>query len=165
MQLFKRIGLLLIVIVVIVIGMIYNLDSRSISNLSPKAPFFQSSREDKLKSPMMSKMGNETAKAILGKAGWHLLHTITVKYPIDPTPQNQNIFVSFIENFSVLYPCGDCARHFQVLLKKYPPKTGSREELVLWLCKVHNMVNERLKKKAYDCTKVQENYSCGCDPE
>jgi FAD-linked sulfhydryl oxidase len=163
MQLYKRIALITALLFGTIIGLIYTLDTRSINNLSPKAPFFEHAEE--LSAPIMSRMGNETAKAILGNAAWHLLHTMSVKYPLHPTNKNQKTFVDFIENFSVLYPCGDCARHFQILLKKNPPKTLNREEVVKWTCDVHNLVNERLGKTPYDCSTVQENYSCGCDPD
>lgn len=30
------------------------------------------------------------------------------------------------------------------------------------LCHIHNLVNERLEKPQYDCTKLDETYDCGC---
>lgn len=33
------------------------------------------------------------------------------------------------------------------------------------LCYVHNLVNKRLKKPDFDCTKLDSTYDCGCgDP-
>ena len=32
----------------------------------------------------------------------------------------------------------------------------------MWLCAVHNHVNERLKKPVFDCAHLEENYDCGC---
>jgi FAD-linked sulfhydryl oxidase len=35
----------------------------------------------------------------------------------------------------------------------------------LRLCHIHNLVNSRLKKAEFDCTKLDETYDCGCgDP-
>jgi hypothetical protein len=31
------------------------------------------------------------------------------------------------------------------------------------LCSVHNMVNVRLGKAEFDCSKLDETYDCGCD--
>jgi hypothetical protein len=34
---------------------------------------------------IMSKLGNETAKAALGRATWKLLHTMTLRFPESPS--------------------------------------------------------------------------------
>lgn len=57
---------------------------------------------------------------------------------------------------------GECAEHFQALLKQYPPQTSSRDVASQWGCFVHNQVNERLKKEVFDCALVTEHYKCGC---
>lgn len=57
---------------------------------------------------------------------------------------------------------GECAEHFQALLKQFPPQTSSRDVASQWGCFVHNQVNERLKKEIFDCAKVSEHYKCGC---
>lgn len=56
-------------------------------------------------------------------------------------------------------------QHFQTLLKEYPPQTSSRKSASLWLCSLHNMVNERLLKPQFDCETLDESYDCGCGPE
>lgn len=35
----------------------------------------------------------------------------------------------------------------------------------MWLCHVHNLVNERLGKPEFDCLTLNETYDCGCGPE
>ncbi|KAK6454222.1 ERV/ALR sulfhydryl oxidase domain-containing protein [Scheffersomyces xylosifermentans] len=112
--------------------------------------------------PFMPKMANETLKAQLGNAAWKLFHTILARYPDKPSKQEQATLSQYIELFSQVYPCGDCARHFQKLLKKYPPQTGSRKTAALWGCDIHNKVNGKLKKEIYDCTTILEDYDCGC---
>ena len=44
-------------------------------------------------------------------------------------------------------------------------QTGSREEVGQWMCDVHNIVNERLGKPHFDCTKLAETWNCGCADE
>lgn len=112
--------------------------------------------------PFMPKMANETLKAQLGNAAWRLFHTILARYPDKPSVQEQTTLSSYIQLFAQVYPCGDCARHFQKLLKEYPPQTRSRKTAALWGCHVHNKVNERLGKPEYDCTTILEDYDCGC---
>ena len=107
-------------------------------------------------------MSNETAKADLGRSTWKFLHTMMARFPENPTPQQSEDLRKFIHLFSLLYPCGDCASHFQQLLKEWPPQVGSRHNAEMWLCNAHNVVNKRLKKPHFDCTKLNETYDCGC---
>lgn len=65
-------------------------------------------------------------------------------------------------NFAQLYPCGECARHFQQLLGELPPQVGSRKAASLWLCALHNEVNKSLGKEEFPCDKLDESYDCGC---
>lgn len=57
-----------------------------------------------------------------------------------------------------------CSAHFQTMLKENPIKTGSREEIVYYLCDLHNKVNEKLKKPIFDCKKAFGFWGgeCGC---
>ncbi|KAI9323833.1 ERV/ALR sulfhydryl oxidase domain-containing protein [Dichotomocladium elegans] len=112
-----------------------------------------------------AKMNNATIKAELGRSSWKLLHTMAAQYPEDPTENERKALDQFIRLFSRLYPCGECAAHFQLLLKDYPPQTSSRVAASQWLCAVHNKVNERLHKPIFDCADIQEKYHCGCEEE
>lgn len=87
------------------------------------------------------------------------------RFPENPTKEQSENLRQFIHLFSLLYPCGDCAAHFQQMLKEWPPQVLSRKNAELWLCNLHNKVNVRLKKPEFDCTKLNETYDCGCGPE
>jgi FAD-linked sulfhydryl oxidase len=84
------------------------------------------------------------------------------KFPDKPTEEDSASLKSYIYLFARLYPCGDCARHFQKILKTYPPQVASRSTAAAWACHVHNEVNKSLKKKIFDCTKIGDFYDCGC---
>lgn len=107
------------------------------------------------------KLENATAKAELGRAAWKLLHTMMARFPEKPTADESLALKTYITLFSRLYPCGDCARHFQQLLAKYPPQTSGRQAAAGWACFVHNEVNKRLKKPEFDCNNL-DAYDCGC---
>eukprot|EP00842_Homolaphlyctis_polyrhiza_P004908 jgi/Hompol1/5418/HPOL_004415-RA len=109
---------------------------------------------------IMSKMGNETLKAELGRSSWRLLHTMARKFPYTPTKDEQNALRDFIYLFARLYPCGDCAAHFKLILENNPPDVSGREGITQWTCKVHNIVNERLGKPIFDCSKVGDMWAC-----
>ncbi|ORX37942.1 ERV/ALR sulfhydryl oxidase domain-containing protein [Kockovaella imperatae] len=111
---------------------------------------------------IMPKMENATAKAELGRSAWKVLHLMTLRYPDTPTQDDRDALKSYFHLFARLYPCGECAEEFQALLKEYPPQTSSRKAASMWLCHVHNMINERLGKPEFDCLTLDEKYDCGC---
>lgn len=106
----------------------------------------------------------------LGRATWTFLHTMAAYYPDQPTIQQQDKMTSFISLFSQFYPCSYCAAHLREELKTDTPLTGSRSELTLWFCRLHNKVNKRLGKPTFDCKLVDERWRDGpkdtssCDP-
>ncbi|KAI2636049.1 ERV/ALR sulfhydryl oxidase domain-containing protein [Xylaria nigripes] len=108
------------------------------------------------------KLENATAKAELGRASWKLFHTMMARFPEKPTEEDSLALKTYIQLFARLYPCGDCASHFQKLIKKFPPQIGSRNAAVGWACHVHNQVNKRLEKPAFPCDKIGDFYDCGC---
>jgi FAD-linked sulfhydryl oxidase len=111
---------------------------------------------------VMGKLGNETLKAELGRAAWKVLHTTMARFPDKPTADESEALNQYLHLFARLYPCGECAEHFQKVLKKYPPQTGSRSSAAAWACFVHNIVNERKGKPIFDCANIGDFYDCGC---
>ena len=110
----------------------------------------------------MGKLGNETLKAELGRAAWKVLHTTMARFPDKPTRDESDALKSYVYLFARLYPCGECAEHFQQILKKYPPQTSSRSSAAAWACFVHNVVNESKGKPIFDCANIGDFYDCGC---
>ncbi|KAI0891116.1 ERV/ALR sulfhydryl oxidase domain-containing protein [Annulohypoxylon nitens] len=111
------------------------------------------------------KLENATLKAELGRSTWKFLHTMMARFPDKPTEDDSLALKTFVQLFARLYPCGDCARHFQKLLAKYPPQVSSRNAAAGWACFMHNQVNERLRKPLFDCNKIGDFYDCGCGDE
>lgn len=129
----------------------------------PSRPMAADSSPDLITdTPFMPKMENATLKAELGRASWRLFHTVLARYPQKPSATEQSTLVQYLNLFAQVYPCGDCARHFIVLLRDNPPQVSSRKAAAMWGCMVHNLVNKRLEKPQYDCTTVLEDYDCGC---
>ncbi|KAG6010789.1 hypothetical protein E4U21_004177 [Claviceps maximensis] len=108
------------------------------------------------------KLENATLKAELGRATWKFLHTMVSRFPDKPSETDRKTLDSFFHLFGRLYPCGDCARHFRKMLTQFPPQTSSRNAAAGWLCSIHNVVNKRLDKPQFDCTKIGDFYDCGC---
>ncbi|KAJ2708877.1 hypothetical protein H4R19_004530 [Coemansia spiralis] len=114
---------------------------------------------------VMGKMVNETLRAQLGQRTWYLMHVMASRFPEEPTGNEKEAMRSFLFLMSRLYPCGDCAHHFQQHLKKHPPIVTTRHDLEQYLCNMHNVVNTSLKKPLFNCTTVHEAYDCGCGPD
>ena len=53
---------------------------------------------------VMPKLGNETAKAELGRAAWKLFHTTMARFPDEPTAEESEALKSYIWLFARLYP-------------------------------------------------------------
>ncbi|QIX00251.1 hypothetical protein AMS68_005768 [Peltaster fructicola] len=111
---------------------------------------------------IMPKLGNETAKAELGRATWKYFHTVMARFPDKPTQEESTTLSSYIQLFQRLYPCGECADHFGEILKRFPPQVSSRIAAATWACHVHNEVNKSLSKDLFDCANIGDFYDCGC---
>jgi FAD-linked sulfhydryl oxidase len=111
---------------------------------------------------IMPKLGNETAKAELGRATWKYFHTVMARFPDKPTADESSALKSYIHLFQRLYPCGECSEHFRQILDKFPPQTSSRSAAAVWACHVHNEVNKSLDKEIFDCANIGDFYDCGC---
>lgn len=112
--------------------------------------------------PISSKMQNQTARAELGRAAWRFLHTVLAQYPEEATQDDRDTLINFLHLFSRVYPCRECAEHFQIYLAKYPPQVSTRQSAMMWGCDLHNKVNVRLGKPVFDCAFINEMYDCGC---
>ncbi|VDO03115.1 unnamed protein product [Rodentolepis nana] len=109
-------------------------------------------------------------KTSLGRATWALLHTIAAYYPSKPTIDEMQSMERFFYDFAKFFPCKYCADDFKRNMEKFPPKVHSREALSGWLCLQHNLVNQKIKKPLFDCSKVLERWRFGwkdrtCDLE
>jgi len=72
----------------------------------------------------------------------------------------KDALTQFIFLTARLYPCGDCAKHFQRMLEKIPYSTKNREDASKWICDIHNGANKFLKKEIFDCEKLPERWPC-----
>ena len=78
----------------------------------------------------------------------------TKKLTIAPSKEEQENMRRFMWTVAVTYPCSYCAEKTVEEMNRNPPNVASRLSLAMWLCSVHNEVNERLGKPIFDCTKV-----------
>lgn len=93
-------------------------------------------------------------REFLGRRAWFVLHSFAAKYPDNPTKADKVAMTNLIAAFGQLYPCKLCRGHLQQQLRDKnlgPPDVKSREALSVWVCKLHNIVNEDLGKPQQEC--------------
>ncbi|KAI5184333.1 mitochondrial FAD-linked sulfhydryl oxidase [Nematocida homosporus] len=98
----------------------------------------------------------------LGRSTWTLLHTIAAKYPAYPSREEKSNAIKLIDLLTKMFPCDECRTHFQALVRSFPPQVNTQEEFATWLCQAHNIVNKRLNKPVFDCTRLDNRWDCGC---
>ncbi|TFJ85309.1 hypothetical protein NSK_003732 [Nannochloropsis salina CCMP1776] len=90
-------------------------------------------------------------KDTLGDMTWGVLHSTAAYYPESPTPQEQSLAAGLVHGIAGLYPCTYCRTDFQECIQALPPRVESREAFSVWICKQHNLVNEKLGKPVFPC--------------
>lgn len=105
-------------------------------------------------------------KQELGQAGWTLLHTIAANQPEQPTAEESQRMMSFLQALGHVYPCATCASHFRQHYTSHPIDASSRTAISMWVCEAHNEVNVRNGKEPFYCDMgvLDARWKdCGCD--
>ncbi|KAM1687106.1 hypothetical protein ACFX1T_034863 [Malus domestica] len=97
-------------------------------------------------------------KEELGRSTWTFLHTLAAQYPDKPTRQQKKDVKELMSILSRMYPCKECADHFQEILRSNPVQAGSHAEFSQWLCHVHNTVNRSVNKPIFPCERVDARW-------
>ncbi|CDJ64223.1 erv1-alr family domain-containing protein, conserved, putative [Eimeria necatrix] len=88
----------------------------------------------------------------MGRASWKVLHAAAAQFPDKPSKLVQRTMLSWLLGFTLFYPCHVCRDAFIPIIQFNPPSIASQKDFVLWVCRVHNAVNEDLSLPIYDCT-------------
>ncbi|KAL7512726.1 hypothetical protein ACHAXN_011536 [Cyclotella atomus] len=103
----------------------------------------------------------------IGVSTWTLLHSMAAWYPKQPSDQDKEFMTNFVKSLARFYPCTWCATDFQKNVDLSPPRVDTREDLCIWFCEQHNLVNKKLGKPLFDCTinKLDERWKKSSDPK
>ena len=102
-----------------------------------------------------------------GPSGWVFLHTLTFIYPEHPTYNDKVKMQQFMNTINYILPCKYCRLSFTKYSQSLPihEYLDSRDKMIVWLYKIHNKVNKKLRKQGFckydnpDLSTVKENYN------
>lgn len=107
-------------------------------------------------------------RELLGRRTWFFLHTLAAKYPEEPTEKDKEGIRHIVSGLGQHYPCPICRAHLQKKLVDPalgPVAVENRQDIALWFCRLHNMVNLDLGKPEQPCNAFQLDLqylkSCG----
>lgn len=95
--------------------------------------------------------GDGFLTTVWGPAQWHMLHTISFNYPVNPTEEDKTNYKAFIEGLCNVLPCGACRKNLRTNLDKMPllpEHLDGREAFSKYVYQLHELVNKMLKKKS-----------------
>ena len=95
--------------------------------------------------------GDGMMTSVWGPPMWHVLHTISFNYPIDPTVEHKQYYYDFYNNLQNILPCRYCRENLCKNLQKLPLNKDvfkNRTTLSKWVYDLHEMVNTMLGKKS-----------------
>lgn len=104
--------------------------------------------------------------AVWGPLGWMTLHSISTSYPEAPTIAEKQLVSSWLDMFRDTITCPHCREHFTEILansrRVFPNFLNSRQDFAVFVFRVHNAVNRRLRKPIYESVaacmeRLQEN--------
>ena len=99
--------------------------------------------------------------SIWGPHAWHFIHTVSFNYPIQPTQQDRENYYEFFHSLSYVLPCGTCQEAYRGKLQKLNilDHLNSRELLIEFVIKLHNLVNQDLNKPLFSKQQALELYT------
>ena len=106
--------------------------------------------------------GDGMLTSVWGPAAWHLLHTISFNYPINPTEENKKHYKDFVESLKNVLPCKYCRMNLENNLKAHPIKPchmKNRDTFSRYIYNLHEIINKMLgKTSGLSYCDVRERY-------
>ena len=105
---------------------------------------------------------NTSSPLVWGPSFWLVLHSGSIKYPIEASNIVKERMRGFILGIPYIIPCVDCSEHAKAFIEQNMFRMDSivsgREQLFAFFVEFHNQVNERHKKKIYTVEEAMKMY-------
>lgn len=95
--------------------------------------------------------GDGFLTTVWGPAQWHMLHTISFNYPVNPSEEDKRHYRDYVLSLQNVLPCGACRKNLKTNLKQLPLKMShmkSRDTFSRYIYDLHELVNKMLDKKS-----------------
>lgn len=95
--------------------------------------------------------GNGMMTTIWGPPMWHVLHTMSFNYPVNPSAEDKTNYREFVNSLKHVLPCGKCRMNLRRNLREVPLKQrdlASRDAFSRWMYKFHEHVSRMLGKES-----------------
>ena len=106
--------------------------------------------------------GDGMITSIWGPPMWHVLHTISFNYPVNPTDEQKKHYYKFYKNLKNILPCKYCRDNLNKNFKKLPLTIDvfkDRNTLSRYVYELHECVNKMLgKESGLSYEDVRERY-------
>lgn len=106
--------------------------------------------------------GDGFLTAVWGPPLWHVLHTISFNYPVNPSPKDKHNYRHFVLSLRNILPCKYCRINLRNNLKSMPLTTDcmkSRDTFSKYIYNLHEKVNKMLHKNSHlSYCDVRERY-------
>ncbi len=88
---------------------------------------------------------------VWGPIFWQTMHIVSLGYNPEPSKQEQEDAIKFYTSLKTMLPCGICRAHYSEFLREMPVEqaVGSRDDLIYWVFRLHNKVNNNLGKREF----------------
>ena len=99
----------------------------------------------------------------LGVSTWALLHSVAAIYSNHPNKTEKESLKDFFDGLMYFYPSK--SQLMKKILKEHPLEYSNREELIYYMCEIHNILNKELGKKKFRCKDAFNVWGgdCGCN--
>tara|TARA_A100001015_G_scaffold300598_1_gene386237 strand:- start:444 stop:1022 length:579 start_codon:yes stop_codon:yes gene_type:complete len=106
--------------------------------------------------------GDGMVTSIWGPSYWHVLHTISFNYPVNPSCEDKKNYRNLILNLKNVLPCKYCRINLENNFKTLPLRDcdlKNRETFSKYVYDLHELVNSMLgKKSGLSYNDVRERY-------
>jgi len=95
--------------------------------------------------------GDGMVTSIWGPSYWHILHTMSFNYPVNPTCEDKKNHRNMILNLKNILPCKYCRTNLVKNFKSLPLREcdlKNRESFSRYVYDLHELVNKMLNKKS-----------------
>lgn len=93
--------------------------------------------------------GDGMMTTVWGPSMWHVLHTMSFNYPVQPTKEDKQHYRNHILNLQNVLPCKYCRMNLKKNFKKLPltyADMESRDTFSRYVYNLHEVVNKMLGK-------------------